>query len=235
MPFSGRAGVNGIGDLAGVRVDTGNDVRARHVGPDGAPGPGQVVQALHPGPLVPHVDNAPRIERVRITTDQLTGAVAGENVVTGRADAPALPVVRHLVQQLQGARVPAQGHPFAPGQLPDVRADAADPFTEQPGGQRRTALRLDVAQAVPAQHGLPVTADGFPDRDLARGAGARDQPLRESATGMRVTLDNLGPPEPQLVTSRGRLTGSNRSQCPRISRPRCRVAGPPARIRPAGR
>jgi hypothetical protein len=46
--------------------------------------------------------------------------------------------------------------------------ETADAFAEQFGGQRRAALRLNIAEPVAAQRRLPVQARGFPDRDLAR-------------------------------------------------------------------
>src|SRR5207244_3338407 len=96
-----------------------------------AVGPGEIVQPGHWGALEPGLQHAPGAERARIPADQLAAAIAGDHVTPGNADAPALPVVRHLVQQLERARVPAQGDPVLPGQLPDVGTDPADALTEQ--------------------------------------------------------------------------------------------------------
>ena len=62
VPLPGPAGVDDIGDLAAVRVDPGQVMRAGHVGPDEARRPGQVVQALDPAALAPDVQHGLRAQ-----------------------------------------------------------------------------------------------------------------------------------------------------------------------------
>ena len=131
MPFGGRAGVHDVGDLAAVRVDPGQVVRARHVGPDRARRPGEIVQAEHPAARAADVDHRLRVQGPRLAPDEFAASVAGHDVSVGGADAPALAVVRHLVDQLERARVPAQGDAILPGQLPDDVVEPADALAEQ--------------------------------------------------------------------------------------------------------
>jgi hypothetical protein len=100
------------------------------VGPDPAARPRKVVDSEDPLTSTAHPDNFDRLERPRIAADKLAAAVAGQDVFSDCAHAPARTVIGALFQQLQRAGIPAQGDPLPPGQLPDVVTGPGDPLAE---------------------------------------------------------------------------------------------------------
>jgi len=194
MPLGGRPGVHDVGDLPVVRVDPGQVVRARHVGPYRPRRPGEIVQAEHPAARAADVDHRQRAEGIRVAADELAGPIAGHDPSAGGADAPAFPVVGHPAGRGKGPGVPAQRDALPPGQLPDDVAGPADALAEQVGGQGRAPVRLAGAQRVAGQRRLPVLARGLPDR-LAVG----DQALGKPPPRVHDPPDDPGSPGSQLL------------------------------------
>src|SRR5215468_8306764 len=186
-----QARVDDVGDLAAARVDPGQVGLGDDVGPDPAAGPFQVVEPGDPLALTADPDDLERSQGPWVPPDQLAAAVAGQDVIAGIADAPALPVVGDGLQQRQGVRMPAQRGPLPPGELPDAVTGPADALREQCRRQRRAGLPFPRAEPVPAQRRLPVQPGALP-----HGAAGQDQALREAAARVRQAAQHLQPVEP---------------------------------------
>src|SRR3984957_14783455 len=221
VPFGGGPCVHNIHYFTAVRVDPGQVRAGRHVGPDPAASPFQVVEATDTLPVDTHHDRAERHQRLRVTADQFAAPVAGQHVPARVADAPALAVVGDRLQQGQAVQVPAQGDPLSPGELPEVAAYPADALREQVGRQGRSGVDLLLPELVAPQRGLAVLAGALPYR-----AVVHDQPLGEAAARMGQAAQHLEAVKPQhngAPPSRTRRRGPRGSlimpRVPRTGRP----------------
>jgi len=196
VPLHHCLGIHQVGDLAAARFDADQVPPAEQVRPHPPRGPLEVVEVGHALAVQADPDHLQWLQRGRVAADQFAGAVAGEHAAIRGADPPPLAVERDRAEQVQAARVPAQGDALPPRQLPKVRTDAADALAEQFRWQRRTRPGLRRAEFVPLQRGLPVPAGALPHRALGDG-----QALGEAAPGMGHAAQYPQPVKPQRATS----------------------------------
>src|SRR5262245_9506427 len=195
-PLARGPGIHDAGHLAAGQVDGRHIWPREDVCPDPARVPGKIIQTVQPGPGQPHPDDVNRLQRLRVSPDQLAAPVAGYDMIVGQADAPAFAVVPNGVKQLERPRIPAERNALLPSQLPEPVAGQADAFGEQLGGQRGALLGIAGTELITDQRGLPVQAGALPDR-----VPAHDNALGEAAPRMPMPPEYLELIVAQTATS----------------------------------